>query len=100
MAQALSPTFLVASSECMIYTMRVIRRRLLLSVGLLAALGALAQMQPGPFTAAQSTAGRGAYLTNCASCHLNDLAGLGQGPTDSSNRAKDILSAAALPGDG
>src|SRR4051794_801115 len=30
---------------------------------------------PGPFTAAQAEAGRGAYLAHCASCHLPDLGG-------------------------
>ena len=29
----------------------------------------------GPFTAGQAEAGRAAYLSNCASCHLPDLAG-------------------------
>src|SRR5512147_1340193 len=30
---------------------------------------------PGPFTAQQASAGRAAYLQNCASCHGDDLAG-------------------------
>ena len=35
-----------------------------------------AQQRPaGPYTAAQATAGRGAYQTNCASCHAADLSG-------------------------
>src|SRR5262245_20953885 len=41
-------------------------------------LGAAAgQTSPpeGPFTAAQSTAGRAAYQANCASCHLPELSG-------------------------
>lgn len=35
---------------------------------------------PGPFTAAQATAGHGAYLQNCASCHNRTLAGGGEAP--------------------
>ena len=33
-----------------------------------------------PYTAAQATAGRGLYQTNCASCHGPDLKGVGQIP--------------------
>src|SRR5215831_17717784 len=29
----------------------------------------------GPYTAAQATAGRAAYQTNCAACHAADLSG-------------------------
>ncbi len=37
---------------------------------------ASAQQSPaGPYTAAQATAGRAAYQTNCASCHAPDLSG-------------------------
>ena len=37
---------------------------------------AVAQQPPaGPYTAAQATAGRAAYQTNCASCHAPDLSG-------------------------
>jgi alcohol dehydrogenase (cytochrome c) len=35
---------------------------------------------PGPFTAAQATAGRAAYQANCASCHLADLGGRNEAP--------------------
>lgn len=35
---------------------------------------------PAVFTAAQATAGQAAYQTNCASCHLADLAGQNEAP--------------------
>lgn len=35
---------------------------------------------PGVFTAAQANAGQAAYATNCASCHLQDLAGQNEAP--------------------
>ncbi len=35
---------------------------------------------PGLFTAVQATAGHGAYLQNCASCHNRTLAGGGEAP--------------------
>jgi alcohol dehydrogenase (cytochrome c) len=34
-----------------------------------------AQPGPGPYTAAQASAGRAAYQANCASCHASDLSG-------------------------
>ncbi|HEX4135011.1 MAG TPA: PQQ-binding-like beta-propeller repeat protein [Bryobacteraceae bacterium] len=33
------------------------------------------QRPPGPYTAAQASAGRAAYQTNCAACHAPDLSG-------------------------
>ncbi|HEY9182673.1 MAG TPA: hypothetical protein VIQ99_05705, partial [Gammaproteobacteria bacterium] len=48
------------------------------SVGVAIALGAVAaaaHAQSGPFTEAQSAAGRSSYLANCAGCHLADLRG-------------------------
>jgi cytochrome c len=45
----------------------------------MAASGAFAQT-PGPFTAAQATAGHGAFLENCASCHGKTMAGGGEAP--------------------
>ena len=51
------------------------------SVGLAIALGALAaaaHAQSGPFTEAQSAAGRSSYLASCAGCHLADLRGLNE----------------------
>jgi alcohol dehydrogenase (cytochrome c) len=41
---------------------------------------AMAQQQPGIFTAAQAAAGRAAYQTSCASCHLDTLAGRNEAP--------------------
>ena len=35
---------------------------------------------PGPFTAAQATAGHAAYLENCATCHNRTLQGGGEAP--------------------
>src|SRR5262245_7901560 len=45
----------------------------------LCAVHAVAQTElaTGPFTAAQSAAGRKAYLTHCASCHQANLSGKG-----------------------
>lgn len=34
-------------------------------------------LTPGPFTQAQADAGREGYMTNCASCHNDDLSGKG-----------------------
>ncbi|HEX4178392.1 MAG TPA: c-type cytochrome, partial [Rhizomicrobium sp.] len=48
-------------------------------VAALTAAPALAQA-PGPFTAAQATAGHAAFLENCASCHGKALAGGGEAP--------------------
>jgi alcohol dehydrogenase (cytochrome c) len=55
--------------------------------GLFAALCAIAivsaqQTAPGPavFTAEQATAGRAAYETSCASCHVADLGGRNEAP--------------------
>jgi len=45
----------------------------------MAASGAFAQT-PGPFTAAQATAGHAAFLENCASCHGKTMAGGGEAP--------------------
>ncbi|HVW75035.1 MAG TPA: PQQ-binding-like beta-propeller repeat protein [Rhizomicrobium sp.] len=53
-----------------------------LKLGIMAALvavPALAQA-PGPFTAAQATAGHAAFLDNCASCHGKALGGGGEAP--------------------
>ncbi len=44
-------------------------------VGLAAFAVTVVAQQAGPFTAAQSAAGRTAYQTNCASCHAPDLSG-------------------------
>lgn len=35
---------------------------------------------PGPFNAAQASAGRAAYEANCASCHLDSLVGRNEAP--------------------
>src|SRR5689334_14685655 len=35
---------------------------------------------PAAFTAAQASAGQAAYASNCASCHLADLAGQNEAP--------------------
>lgn len=48
----------------------------------LAALGAVCaaaqtELATGPFTAAQSEAGRKAYMTHCAACHQANLSGKG-----------------------
>src|SRR5205807_86167 len=40
-------------------------------------VGQQAAPPAGPFTAAQADAGKAAYETNCASCHLPTLAGSG-----------------------
>jgi alcohol dehydrogenase (cytochrome c) len=45
----------------------------------MAASAAFAQT-PGPFTAAQATAGHAAFLENCASCHGKAMAGGGEAP--------------------
>jgi len=57
-------------------------RRATLATALLASCAALVGgQQPGAvFTADQATAGRAAYQTNCASCHLPDLAGRNEAP--------------------
>src|SRR4051812_20648607 len=50
--------------------------RVVLTIALASAIaGAQGQTGPGPFTAAQEAAGRAAYLTHCASCHLPTLGG-------------------------
>jgi alcohol dehydrogenase (cytochrome c) len=41
---------------------------------------ALAQTDPGPFTKAQVTAGRAAFMANCAGCHGPALTGAGDAP--------------------
>jgi alcohol dehydrogenase (cytochrome c) len=41
---------------------------------------AQSRLQPGPFTAAQASAGRAAYAANCAGCHEANLAGSGDQP--------------------
>jgi len=56
-----------------------------LGVGLVAAIvlfgiGSAVPQVPGPFTAAQATAGHAAYLENCASCHNRTLQGGGEAP--------------------
>jgi len=43
-------------------------------------IGAAIPQASGPFTAAQSDAGHGAYLENCASCHNKTLQGGGEAP--------------------
>src|SRR6187455_2048407 len=50
--------------------------------GLTLSLSGQAPPQPRPtaFTAAQATAGQASYATNCASCHLADLAGQNEAP--------------------
>ena len=47
---------------------------------LLPRVSALAQDGPGPFTQAQVTAGREAYLGACAGCHGADLGGVEDAP--------------------
>src|ERR1041385_852336 len=60
---------------------RTMRRLPPLCLGIVAAGGLAivgngqAPLPLGPFTAEQANAGRAAYLANCASCHLPDLAG-------------------------
>ena len=54
----------------------------------------MAGQQPvpaGPYTAAQSTAGRAAYQANCSSCHLPTLGGQGrhQGRADAAGGPGD-----------
>jgi len=49
------------------------------AITLLAMDSAVPQV-PGPFTAAQATAGHAAYLENCASCHNRTLQGGGEAP--------------------
>jgi mono/diheme cytochrome c family protein len=46
----------------------------------LCAVPAMAQTElaTGPFTAAQSEAGRKAYITHCAACHQANLSGQGE----------------------
>jgi alcohol dehydrogenase (cytochrome c) len=64
------------------------RNRTLLLAGagfaLAAALGTVAfgqgQGAPGPFTAAQASAGHAAFDANCAPCHLQDLTGTNDAP--------------------
>ena len=56
------------------------RRELILAGGALATLGIALVAGQGPagaYTAAQATAGRTTYQTQCASCHLPDLRGSG-----------------------
>ena len=64
--------------------MRSLRKSLLLPMIVATAYSAVMpasrQRAPGPNTAAQSAAGRTAYQTNCASCHLPTLAGQGDVP--------------------
>lgn len=59
----------------------MIARALLFGAGLTALSTAPAMAQTelatGPFTAAQSEAGRKAYMTHCASCHQANLSGQG-----------------------
>ena len=59
----------------------MIARALVFGVGLaaLCAVNAMAQTElaTGPFTAAQSEAGRKAYMTHCAACHQANLSGQG-----------------------
>jgi alcohol dehydrogenase (cytochrome c) len=59
------------------------RTRFLLAAGalILSALAGSAQQTMGPFTAAQSAAGRAAYSANCASCHQENLMGGGEAPS-------------------
>src|SRR5271165_7176250 len=51
----------------------------------LTAFGTAGLSAQGPYTAAQASAGRSAYLGNCASCHLPDLAGRNGAPQLSGN---------------
>lgn len=59
------------------------KTRITLGAAAIAACGVMivsqqggAQQRPaGPYTAAQATAGRAAYQTNCAACHAPDLSG-------------------------
>jgi alcohol dehydrogenase (cytochrome c) len=55
------------------------KSRIILSILVVTAFGIVmlfAQQRPaGPYTAAQATAGRATYQTNCASCHAADLSG-------------------------
>jgi alcohol dehydrogenase (cytochrome c) len=59
-------------------------KRSLLALGITGAfsLSLVGQAPPAPaiFTAAQATAGQAVYATNCASCHLVDLAGQNEAP--------------------
>jgi alcohol dehydrogenase (cytochrome c) len=52
-------------------------RAALVAAGVALGCGSLAMGQPvGPYTAAQATAGRAIYQTNCSGCHAADLSGL------------------------
>ena len=53
----------------------------LAGAGLLLGLGGASTQVPGPFTAAQATAGHAAYLENCAPCHNRTLQGGGEAPS-------------------
>ena len=44
------------------------------------AAGAASAQTPGPFTAAQASAGHATFLENCASCHGKAMAGGGEAP--------------------
>ncbi len=59
--------------------MQVSALKLSVMAVMLAATPAMAQA-PGPFTAAQASAGHAAFLENCASCHGKALAGGGEAP--------------------
>ena len=53
---------------------------LVIGLSLSLAAGQPAPPVPAVFTAAQAQAGQAAYQTNCASCHLADLAGQNEAP--------------------
>ncbi len=62
-----------------------LRIPLALSLALIAACGLMILMAqqsggPGPFTAAQATAGRATYQERCSSCHMPNLQGNGDAP--------------------
>ena len=49
-------------------------------IGLWATAGSAQGQSAGPFNAAQVEAGRGAYVTNCMTCHGDNLSGEGEAP--------------------
>ena len=59
---------------------RFVRWLTLVTLGGLAVITGQTPAPVEPFTAVQSAAGRAAYLANCASCHLQDLAGRNEAP--------------------
>ena len=59
---------------------RAVRSLTLVALCGLAVLTGQTPAPIGPFTAVQAVGGRAAYLANCASCHLPDLAGRNEAP--------------------